>query len=148
MRLFLLALLLTPIITLSQVKSSVKWAFTAKKISAGVYEVHLAATIEAGWHTYSQTTPDGGPVPTSVKFTANPLIMINGTVKEIGKLEQKHEPIFGVDVKQYSNKVDFVQNVKLKAHAKTSVTGEINFMVCNDRECLPPSTVNFSVSLN
>src|SRR5579875_1559752 len=86
----------------AQVKDPVRWSFFSKKINASTYEVHLTATIESGWHTYSQTTPEGGPVPTSISFTKNPLLTLEGKTKEIGKLEQHNEPLFGVDVKQFS----------------------------------------------
>ncbi len=132
----------------AQVVNPVHWHFSAKKISTLVYEVHLTAIIDNGWHTYSQTTPEGGPVPTSVSFGNNPLATITGPAKEVGKLEQHHEPLFGVDVKQFSNKVDLVQMVKLKAAVKTNITGSVDFMACNDHECLPPSTQKFSVALN
>jgi len=55
--------------------------------------------------------------------------------------------LFGVDVKQFSNKVVFVQTVKMKAKAKTSITGTIEFMTCNNRECLPPKAQPFSVAI-
>ncbi|MGN6399227.1 MAG: protein-disulfide reductase DsbD domain-containing protein [Flavisolibacter sp.] len=131
----------------AQVKNPVQWAFTAKKINATTYEVHLTANIETGWHLYSQTTPDGGPVPTSIEFAKNPLVLFDGAAKEIGKLEQHNEPLFGVDVKQYSNRVDFVQTVKIKGKAKTALNGNIEFMTCNDHECLPPRTQKFSIAL-
>lgn len=143
-----LALVFSCIFSNAQVKEPVKWSFSAKKVSSGTYEVHLTATIDGGWHTYSQTTPEGGPLPTSISFTKNPLIIFQGSVKEIGNLEQHNEPIFGVDVKQFSNKVDFVQTVKLKADAKTNISGSIEYMVCNDKECLPPKTEKFSILLN
>ena len=76
------------------------------------------------------------------------MLTVDGAAKEVGKLEQKHEELFGVDVKQYSGKVDFVQKVKMKAAAKTSISGAVEFMVCNDKECLPPKTEKFSVALN
>lgn len=142
---FALALMVK--ISFAQVQDPVKWSFSAKKISAGTYEIHLTATIDKGWHTYSQSTPDGGPIPTSVNFNKNPLLTMDGVVKEVGKLEQHNEPLFGVEVKQFSNKVDFVQSVKIKGNAKTSVTGSVEFMVCNDKQCLPPKTEKFSVSL-
>jgi Disulphide bond corrector protein DsbC len=107
----------------------------------------LTATIAAGWHIYSQTTSEGGPLPTAITFSKNPLLILSGTVKEVGKLQQHHEPLFGVDVKQYSGKVDFVQVVKLKGKVKTLVNGLLEFMVCDDKKCLPPKTVEFSVSL-
>jgi hypothetical protein len=131
----------------SQVKNPVKWTFAAKKIDPVTYEINLTATLDAGWHIYSQTTPDGGPSATVITFTQNPLITLDGGVKEVGKLEQKFEELFGVDVKQFSNKVVFVQTVKLKAKAKTAVNGTVEFMSCNNKECLPPSSQKFSVSL-
>jgi hypothetical protein len=131
----------------AQVQDPVKWSFTAKKINGATYEVHLTAGIESGWHTYSQTTPDGGPVKTTINFARNPLLTMTGEVKEAGKLEQHFEDLFGVEVKQFSNKVDFVQIVVVKGNAKTSLAGTIEFMTCNDHECLPPSKQKFSIAL-
>ena len=131
----------------TQIQDPVKWTFTTKKLKEGSYEIRMSASIERGWHIYSQTTPDGGPIPTTITFTKNPLISVDGKTKEVGKLEQKHEELFGVDVKQYSDKVEFVQVVKLKGKVKTSVAGSVEFMVCNDSQCLPPSTKKFSLEI-
>jgi hypothetical protein len=131
----------------SQVKDPVKWSFTSKKIDASSFEISLTATVDAGWHIYSQTTPEGGPSATVISFTKNPLLQLDGSTKEIGKLEQKHEELFGVDVKQYSTKVVFVQTIKLKGKAKTAISGTIEFMTCNNHECLPPKTQKFSITL-
>ena len=132
----------------AQIQNPVEWSITSKKISDKTYEVHLTANIDNSWHIYSQTTPEGGPVPTSITFTKNPLIHLEGKTKEVGKMEKHVEPLFGnIDVKQYSNKVDFVQLVTLKAPVKTSVNVAVEFMVCNDKQCLPPTTKKFSVSL-
>jgi Disulphide bond corrector protein DsbC len=132
----------------SQVKNPVKWSFASKKINETTYEVSMTATLDPSWHIYSQTTPEGGPTATTVSFSKNPLVMLDGDVKEVGKLEQKHEELFGVDVKQFSNKLTFIQTVKLKAKAKTAINGTIEFMTCNNKECLPPTTQKFSVTLN
>lgn len=140
-------LIVIPFMGFAQIQDPVKWSFTSKKISTDTYEVHLAATIQPGWHIYSQTTPEGGPIPTAISFSKNPLLTLSGTAKEVGKLEQHNEPLFGVEVKQYSNKVDFVQSVQLKSNAKTNVSGSVEFMVCNNKQCLPPKTVEFSVSI-
>lgn len=139
--------LTSSIFCFSQIKQPASWSFSAKKINATTYEIHLTATLEGGWHIYSQTTPDGGPLPTKIKFSANPLVTIQGVAKEVGKPEKKYEEIFGVDVKQFSNKVDFVQVVQLKGKVKTNITGSIDYMTCNDRECLPPATQKFSIAI-
>jgi len=135
-------------ILLAQIQNPVSWTTSAKKINDNTYEIHVLATIDNGWHIYSQTTPEGGPIATSFTFTKNPLVTIDGTAKEVGKLETHKEPLFGnIDVKQFSNKVDFVQKVKLKTSVNTSVNVAVEFMVCNDKQCLPPRTENFSVAL-
>ena len=131
----------------AQIQNPVNWIATSKKISDKTYEIHLTANINKGWHIYSQTTPDGGPVATNLTFTKNPLLILDGKTKELGKLEQRHEELFGVDVKQFSNQIDFVQVVKLKAPVKTSVDVAVEFMVCNDKQCLPPTTKKFTVAL-
>lgn len=143
----LLVLLVVGFFANAQVQNPVKWAYKLKKVNATTYEVQITATIDKGWHIYSQTTPDGGPVPTTIKFAKNPLVTLVGTAKEVGKLEQRHEELFGVDVKQFSNSVNFVQTVKVKAAVKTSVIGTVEFMVCNDTQCLPPTTNKFSLPI-
>ena len=140
-------LLLSTIICLAQEENPVKWSFTAKKIADKTYEVHLTATIESGWHIYSQSTPEGGPIATSVSYSKNPLLTIEGSVKEVGKLEKHFEKLFGVEVLQFSKKVDFVQVIKIKANAKTNVSGTVEFMVCNDEMCMPPKSIPFNIPL-
>jgi len=144
---FVVLLLIAAAHGFRQVKDPVKWTYTSKKIDESTFEINLTATVDPSWHIYSQTTPEGGPSATVISFTKNPLIQLEGEVNELGKLEQKHEELFGVDVKQFSNKVSFVQTVRLKGKAKTAITGTIEFMTCNNRECLPPKTEKFSVSL-
>lgn len=132
----------------AQIQNPVTWSTNSKKIDGKTYEVHVTAKIDKGWHIYSQTTAEGGPIPTSFTFTKNPLVIVEGKVKEIGKLEKHIEPLFqNIEVKQFSNNVDFVQTVKLKVPVKTSVDVAVEFMVCNDKQCLPPSTKKFSVAL-
>lgn len=132
----------------TQVKNPVQWSFSSKKVNSTTYEVHMTAQIDNDWHIYSQTTPDGGPVATNISFTKNPLVTLTGTIKEVGKMEKHFEPLFGVDVKQFSGKVDFVQTITIRPGIKTSVNGTIEFMTCNDHECLPPKKQPFSVTLN
>lgn len=143
----LILLLMTGFFASAQIENPVKWSYKLKKVNATTYEVHISATIDEGWHIYSQTTPDGGPIATTINFSKNPLLTLVGAAKEVGKLEQHHEELFGVDVKQFSKSVNFIQTIKIKAAVKTAVTGTVEFMVCNDRECLPPTTNKFSLSI-
>lgn len=144
-----LALLLLTIgfVSNAQLKDPVQWTYTATKKTADTYEVVISAKLPGPWHIYSQTTPDGGPRPTIVTFKTNPLVTVSGKVKEVGALKTSHDENFGVDVKYYANKVDFVQTVKVKGNAKTNVAGTVEYMVCDDSQCLPPTKKEFSVKL-
>ena len=124
----------------------VSWSFVSKKISEKTYELHLTATMQPGWHLYSQVQPeDAVAIPTGFKLNNNPLITLDGKIKEIGKMEKFHDAKLDISANQYAEKVDFVQVVKLKSNVKTNVTGSVEYQTCDDKKCLPPKTVTFSI---
>ena len=130
----------------AQIENPVNWSYTAKKISDKSYELHITATIAEKWHIYAQNAGNG-PEPTSFTFSKNPLVKLDGSVKEVGKLETSYDPNFKSTLRFYSNKVDFVQKINLKSSASTVVKGIITYMVCNDKKCLPPKDVPFSIKV-
>ena len=143
-----IGLLMGAISAFAQKESPVKWTFESHKKSDKVYEVVLTATFAKPWHVYSQFTPEGGPLPTKINFAVNPLLVVDGAPKENGGLQIKHDASFGVDVKYFSDKVEFVQTVKTRAATvKTDVRGTIEYMVCNDTKCLPPAKQSFDIKL-
>ena len=147
-RLLVIAFILITAAAFSQQASPVSWTFASKKISDNVYEVQLVATIQPGWHLYSQSQPGKAIAqPTTFNFSKNPLVDLDGKVKEIGKLEKYKDKELDIEANQYSNKVTFVQKVKVKGKVKTNVSGKLEFQTCDDKKCLPPKTVNFSVAL-
>jgi len=129
----------------AQSSKAVHWTFTAKKIADKTFEVHMTASIDGDYHMYAQFAGVDGPIPTSFKFAANPLLMSDGKVKEVGKMVKKKEEVWGGDVMYFEKSVDFVQVVRLKGKIKTNLAGTVEFMVCNDSQCLPPATVDFKV---
>jgi hypothetical protein len=132
---------------MAQKSDPVQWNFVATKKGDKTYELTFGATVSKPWHIYSQTTPKGGPVPTKITYKTNPLIVLDGAAKENGALKQIHDKFFGVDVKYFADKVDFVQTVTVRANAKTNISGTIEYMVCNDEECLPPKKIPFDLKL-
>ncbi|HTQ28189.1 MAG TPA: protein-disulfide reductase DsbD domain-containing protein [Puia sp.] len=132
---------------LAQSSKQVHWAYSSKKIADKTYEVHMTATIGGDYHLYAQDAGGEGPVATSFSFTKSPLLALDGKVKESGNLIRKFESAWNHDVKYYEKTVDFVQVVKLKANVKTDLAGKVEFMVCNDRQCLPPAEVDIKVNV-
>ena len=52
-----------------------------------------------------------------------------------------------VPVVYFSNEVQFVKRITVKGNVKTNVAGTIEFMVCNDNKCLPPTKQSFDIKL-
>ncbi len=129
-------------------QSPVSWSFNAKKTGDKAYELHITALIAEPWNIYSQNTPQGGPLPTRIAFVHNPLVTKTGNVKELGALQRKHEEVFDVDVLYYKTKVEFVQTIKVKKQVRTNITGSVEFMACNNEQCLPPKTISFNKQLD
>ena len=142
-----IVLLLSGMTVFSQL-NPISWTFSAKKITDKSYEIHMKATIQSGWHLYSQTQPeDAIAIPTGFTLNNNPLLLLDGKIRELGKIEKFHDARLKVSANQYSTMVDFVQLVKLKAKVKTNITGSVEYQTCDDKKCLPPKTVNFSVAI-
>jgi Disulphide bond corrector protein DsbC len=132
---------------MAQSSKQVNWSCTAKKIGDKTYEVHMTAVIGGDFHLYAQDAGGEGPIATTFTFTKSPLLALDGSVKENGKLVKKYESAWSHDVKYYEKTVDFVQVVKLKSNVKTNLAGKVEFMVCNDHECLPPADVDIKVNV-
>jgi hypothetical protein len=131
----------------AQSSKQVQWAYSAKKIADKIYEIHMTATINGDYHLYAQNVGGDGPIPTAFTFTKNPLTNLDGKVKENGKMIKKFETAWKHDVNYYEKNVDFIQVVKLKGNVKTNLAGKVEFMVCNDKQCLPPSEVEINVNI-
>ncbi len=126
----------------------VSWEYSSEKMAGGGYRVHMKASIQSGWHLYAQEQPkDAINLPTAISFSKNPIVSLKGKTKELGKKELHSDKSIGVSAYQYARTVDFVQDVVVKANAKTNLNGSVRYQVCTDEKCLPPKTVTFSVDL-
>jgi len=141
-----ICLLALPVLAGAQIENPVKWTFKSKKINAQTWQIQIIASIESGWHLYAQEAGEG-PVPTTFKFKSNPLVTTSGKVKEVGKLRKSFDRNFNSELKYYENQVSFVQTVSIVGKAATDVKGIVEFMVCNDHECLPPKQVDFKIEV-
>lgn len=145
----LLVLMISAFSVTAQIPDPVQWSYSSKKISDKTYELHLTANIQNNWHLYSQTQPaDAINEPTSICFLKNPLVTLTGKTKEVGKMEFFNDSKLKISANQYSGKVDFVQIVKLRANIKTNIVGTVEYQTCDDKKCLPPKKINFSIAVN
>ncbi len=129
-----------------QIENPVKWNYTAKKVADKTYDIEITATLDGGWHIYAQDAGEG-PAPTEFTFNRNPLATMVGATTEKGKLIKEFDKNFNSVLKFYASKVTFVQRIKLRTNAATVFSGTVNYMTCNDRKCLPPKDVKFSLKV-
>jgi len=146
-RIVLFALLLAAFQVVSaQILEPVKWSFESRKTGESEYELRFMATMDNGWHLYSQFVPSGGPIPTSFKFDKPAGYTLVGKVTEPKPLEE-NDPNFNMVVKYFIKSVVFTQKVKVVSDKPVEVKGFLEFMCCNNQNCLPPTEVNYSFKL-
>lgn len=124
----------------------VKWSFTSEKLSDRDYNLVITAKIEKGWHLYSQFIEDGGPIPTSFKFTPSADYKLSGKVTESPKAVTAFDKNFNMEIAWHQDQVVFKQGVSLNV-PKTRIIGVLEFMVCDDQRCLPPAEVEFEIDV-
>jgi thiol:disulfide interchange protein DsbD len=133
-------------VVVAQRPNPVHWNFEAVKKADKQYDIIATASIDAPWHIYSQFVK-GGPIPTNFQFKPNPLIVLNGKTKEMGKLEKNFDKNFNAVIATFGGKVQFIQPITLKVSSKTKLTGTLEYTACNDEKCLPPVKLPFEVDI-
>jgi len=100
--------------------------------------LRLKAVIAPGFHLYSLTTPQGGPIPTTIRIAAPP---IAGVSIYEPKPERHTDPSFNIPVETYSGEVDFLISTTLRkdvAEGPLMLDATVRYQACSDRICLPP----------
>lgn len=143
----ILSLFLFSIISIlgySQLLNPVKWNYSIENNGSEKATLVISANIDKGWHLYSQFIGDGGPVPTSFKFEKSSAYELIGKVKEVPKAKVVQDEIFGMEVAWFEKKATFKQDIKINSKSDFKLKGTLEFMVCDDKQCLPPEEVEFS----
>ena len=78
----LLTLILSGLVAKAQIYDPVDWNTAVEKISETEYDLVITASIEAGWHLYSQNVPEDGPIPTAFTFEKGDGFELVGTPVE------------------------------------------------------------------
>src|SRR6266851_4304905 len=100
--------------------------------------LRLKAMIAPGFHLYSLTTPQGGPIATTIRITSPE---IAGVSIYEPKPERHTDPSFNIPVETYSGEVDFLISATLKkdaAEGPLMLDATVRYQACSDRICLPP----------
>jgi thiol:disulfide interchange protein DsbD len=141
----LFALLALSVGLFSQIHEPVKWTFELKNTSKTTANIVLSANIEKGWHLYGMNIPPDGPVPTKIIFDNIKNAKLEGAVTSKSKLKEVFDPNFDMKLSWYANEAIFVQQISFADAAQVQVKGHVEFMVCDDQSCLPPTKEFFNL---
>ncbi|MEO6632328.1 MAG: protein-disulfide reductase DsbD domain-containing protein [Mucilaginibacter sp.] len=130
----------------AQIDSPVKWSYASKKTGDKQAVVFLKATIQKGWHIYSQTE-QGGPAKSSFTFSKSKDYSTVGKIVEPKPLS-RYEQAFGMNIGYFETAVVFQQKIKLGAAKSPAVKGKLGYIACNDHKCNPPEEVEFNIPLS
>jgi thiol:disulfide interchange protein DsbD len=130
---------------LAQQPAVVDWSYEAKALGEGEYELKFTAAIKAGWYLYSQHLEEGGPIPTTVQVNEHPKVSVLSEVSESGSAVEGFDEMFGMKIKKYKKQAVFTQRVKIEEGVE-AITGYIEFMSCDEEQCLPPREIPFTIS--
>lgn len=130
----------------AQVLTPVRWSFSTKQLKPDEVQLIFKATIDKSWHLYSQNIKPDGPVPTSFTFEKSKKYELAGKVIEPKAIEE-NDPNFGMVLKYFANEAVFTQKIKVLSTTDFKIKGFVEFMCCDDKQCLPPNEVDFSFSI-
>jgi DsbC/DsbD-like thiol-disulfide interchange protein len=130
----------------AQTPQPVKWSCSVERGKGDQATLVMTATIADGWHLYSQDLPEGGPIKTEFIFESSAEFNLLGPVEE-GKPTDYYDPNFEMQLKYFSHKAVFRQKIELKTKQPLTIAGTVEFMVCDDKRCLPPDEVELSFDL-
>ena len=123
-------------------QNEISWSFGFDAQSS---TLTFTAKLQEGWHVYSITPNEGGPVPTSFEFKDNGSFTVKGNIIEPTPI-QVYDENFATNVQYFSNEVTFKQPIQVKSSGK--VEGNVVYMICNDQMCFPPEEQKFTITIS
>ena len=136
-----MALLCLPVF--AQIQEPVKFKTEMKTLSANEAEIIFSGAVENGWHIYSTDLPEGGPISATFNIDKIEGAELVGKLMPRGNEIEKMDPIFEMKVRYFEKQATFVQKVKLTG-GDYKIAGYLEYGACNDENCLPPTSVDFS----
>lgn len=129
----------------SGIFTPVKWDIKSEQNGDEV-TLTYTASIDDHWHLYSQDI-DMAPPATTFVFEESDKYELIGEVTESETIEELDKN-FDMKLKYFEHEAIFVAKLKLKTDEKVVVSGLVNYMVCDDTRCLPPTDEEFEFVYN
>ncbi|HON54870.1 MAG TPA: cytochrome c biogenesis protein CcdA, partial [Bacteroidales bacterium] len=125
----------------------VKWKIEYKESGNNVYDIIFNATIEEGWHLYDLGPYNDGPNPTQFYFDESKNYKRVGNVKMLIQPKVEFDEMFQMKIGYFLNRAQFAQSIQVLSKDSVTVKGYVEWMVCDNGSCLPPTEYEFAVKL-
>lgn len=114
--------------------------------------VRVEASIDDGWHIYSATQPEGGPLATELSLVSPAPLHAAGKINQ-SRFERKRDDAFKMDVEAFSTRARFDLPVRVDASVsagEAEARVRVFYQACSGRLCLMPTeqilTARFAVA--
>lgn len=144
MRNIFLIFVLLPFSLFAQILEPVKWKFE-NHINGDELLITYTATIDEGWHLYDQNLPANGPISTRFIIENAENVEVNNLVTCEQTPIEKKEEMFNMILRWYEKTVVFKQKIKITSKDYYAINGYVEFMACDNANCLPPTKIPFSI---
>ena len=125
-----------------QTIAQVDFSHYVKQTADDEITIFFSGKMSDGWHIYSQNEKNG-PTPTTLTISSIKGAELVGKLTADQKPIKKFEEVFDAEVMYFEKSVLFSQKLKL-TDSKYAVEGYLEYGACNDQNCLPPTSVDFS----
>ena len=134
------------VLSASSQNNPVEWEYKVI-LSKDKYSLNFIADIKPEWHLYAAHLPypDEGPYPTEFHYDDSEYFKLLGSVSESNPIKS-FDAIFEIDVSFFERSAEFIQPIKIISLNEFNITGNISYMVCNEKMCIPyevPFKINF-----
>lgn len=132
----ILIMVVMPECVQAQAAGPARWSERVIPRDQDTFIVEFRALLPPGWHIYSQTLAEGGPIPTRFHFEANQEIHLVGDVVEQGRATRFYDSLYETQIVWFADSVRYFQCVVTRSGSPT-LSGSIGYMTCSGELCIP-----------
>ena len=130
----------------AQILTPVKWNIKLEDSDSAEKTLVFSAKLDAGWHLYDMNLPEGGPISTSFSFENLKGAKAIGTPIASKEATTVFDEQFQMELRWFAGEVSFRQKIEVTDPKHLPVNGYVEYMACNDENCLPPEQEEFAFS--
>jgi len=132
---------ITTLVVSAQIFNPVTWDFSQKQLSETEIELTFKAAIDDHWHMYSQFIEDD-MIATKFTFFYDGDTIFSKPSE--GKSIEQYEPLWEMTLRYFEHEAIFKQRITVNSKSNIELGGYVDFMVCDESQCLPPDYSEFS----